>query len=701
VKKLVVCLSFLLPVLLTSSFSAAAQRDTPLSQASGAIQITLGQSVAPLNGPWKFQIGDSPIDPATGKPLWAGPGFDDTSWEAMDLTPQPGVVDPWNGDSRWVPGWTAKGHPGYMGWAWYRLRVRVAAAPGERLAVSAPLQATDAYQFFANGELIGKLGKFDSGGRLLAAYFPLPEMFSVPASTWEESPGTAVRTATFAYRVWLGRTGMTFDILPGGIHYAPLLVSSSGLEAQRKLDWNEVILANIYPCFEGTVFLLLALLAASILLFDRSDPVYLWVAGVLIVSFSADAFQTVMNFTHRLDASVFFLINVAILRPLSMGMWAIVWWVWFQLRRPAWVPKTIAALTLLCITIYALAAPISYNYLPHPVWSTIGASAVFVRMAFVVLFLLIFCLGIRKEGKEGWLVLAAGLPMAIQLFGPEVARTGLDVGAVVHPFGITFFLNSVGSLFLLAALALLMLRRLLRSLKRQRQMALDVKQAQEVQQVILPQRHSFFPGLEIESEYRPAREVGGDFFQIIPDETDGCVLIVAGDVTGKGLKAGMLVALLVGAIRSTVEMTTEPIGILQALNRRLLGRGDAQATCLALRVEKDGSATLANAGHIAPYLNGEPMAMEGALPLGMVEGAEFSVMHFKLNERDRLMLMSDGIAEATDANGKLFGFERVHDLLRASGSASDVATAAQKFGQEDDISVIAVRCTAKLSPALV
>ena len=55
----------------------------------------------------------------------------------------------------------------------------------------------------------------------------------------------------------------------------------------------------------------------------------------------------------------------------------------------------------------------------------------------------------------------------------------------------------------------------------------------------------------IESEYRPAREVGGDFFQIIPHKTDGSVLIVAGDVTGKGLKAGMLVALLVGAIRST------------------------------------------------------------------------------------------------------------------------------------------------------
>jgi Stage II sporulation protein E (SpoIIE) len=65
---------------------------------------------------------------------------------------------------------------------------------------------------------------------------------------------------------------------------------------------------------------------------------------------------------------------------------------------------------------------------------------------------------------------------------------------------------------------------------------------------------------------------------------------------------------------------------------------------------------------MAPYLNGEPLGIEGALPLGMIEGAESSVMHFQLKPGDRLMLMSDGIAEATDAEGHLFGFERVHEL---------------------------------------
>jgi serine phosphatase RsbU (regulator of sigma subunit) len=208
------------------------------------------------------------------------------------------------------------------------------------------------------------------------------------------------------------------------------------------------------------------------------------------------------------------------------------------------------------------------------------------------------------------------------------------------------------------------------------------------------------PGFTVESEYRPAREVGGDFFQIIPHKTDGSLLIVAGDVTGKGLRAGMLVALLVGAIRSAAETNAEPGSVLAVLNRRLVGRAGAQATCLALRITQDGAATLANAGHVPPYLNGKELEMEGALPLGMMEGAESSLMYFQLKERDKLVLLSDGIVEATDANGNLFGFERVHELMQTAQSAAQIAESAQEFGQEDDISVIIVTRAAVLEPAL-
>jgi serine phosphatase RsbU (regulator of sigma subunit) len=95
-----------------------------------------------------------------------------------------------------------------------------------------------------------------------------------------------------------------------------------------------------------------------------------------------------------------------------------------------------------------------------------------------------------------------------------------------------------------------------------------------------------------------------------------------------------------------------------------------------------------------PYLNGQPLGIEGSLPLGMIEDAEFSVLQFRFTEGDHLLLMSDGIVEATDLNGNLFGFERILDLLRNSASAAAIATAAQNFGQEDDISIISITRTA-------
>jgi serine phosphatase RsbU (regulator of sigma subunit) len=271
------------------------------------------------------------------------------------------------------------------------------------------------------------------------------------------------------------------------------------------------------------------------------------------------------------------------------------------------------------------------------------------------------------------------------------ARAASATAAVIEP--------AETQLLMAVSLGLLLLRRLLLSVRRPRVMALDLKQAQEVQRVLMPKEQPPIAGLAIETEYRPACEVGGDFFQIVEHPTDGSVLIVAGDVVGKGLKAGMLVALLVGAIRTATDTSLDPEFVLGVLNKRLLRRGDAQATCLALSIAKDGEATLANAGHMAPYLNGEALPMEGALPLGMIEGAEPSLMRFKLAVGDKLLLMSDGIAEAMDADGQLFGFDRIHDLLRTATTAAQLASAAQSFGQDDDISVISVTRTGALEHA--
>jgi len=216
------------------------------------------------------------------------------------------------------------------------------------------------------------------------------------------------------------------------------------------------------------------------------------------------------------------------------------------------------------------------------------------------------------------------------------------------------------------------------------QFAGEMASAREIQQYLIPEHLPETPGLAVESAYHPSREVGGDFFQVLPDARDGSTLIVVGDVAGKGLRAGMLAALIVGAIRTAFKFTNKPGEILALLNERLQGRG--LVTCMALRIDRDGSAELANAGHLPPYINGKEMAVEGTLPLGALPGIAFRTMRFELAAGEAMLLVSDGVVEARNAAGELFGFERTREI--SGQSAERIAEAAQQFGQEDDITVL-------------
>jgi Stage II sporulation protein E (SpoIIE) len=164
-------------------------------------------------------------------------------------------------------------------------------------------------------------------------------------------------------------------------------------------------------------------------------------------------------------------------------------------------------------------------------------------------------------------------------------------------------------------------------------------------------------------------------------------LIILGDVAGKGLPAAMTVSLLVGALRSLVETTGSPAKILAGLNRRLLGRGSGFTTCLAIRLSPSGTLTLANAGHLAPYRNGQELPSQPALPLGLDPNAEFAEEIVQLVHGDRLTLLTDGVPEAT-CRRELFGFEQTARI--SSLSAAEIAQAALRFGQEDDITVISI-----------
>ena len=675
-----------------SAAQPAPSTKSALAKADSAAPVTLGDSVVPLNGPWKFHIGDSPIDPQTGNPLWAEPGFDDSTWENVDLTPKSGSFDPVSGISNFVPGWTALGHPGYWGYAWYRIRVRVNTPPGTKLALAGPADVDDAYQFFNNGTLTGSFGEFAANPPKI--YYTQPMMFPLPPSA-----GAGQSSQVLAFRFYmLPNTLLQFNGA-GGIHTAPLLGEAGAVTAQHQMQWNELERAYMGSFIEAIVFSMLGLVAFSLVLFDRSDHVYLWI-GALLLLIGIDRTMGIIGiWTLWIPANNLLVVRQVIFNALFLAGWVMVWRVWFQSRRLTWVPRLLPVLVALLIISNCFGQNLFVSIMAPSSSHVFFVAALFLRLAVAVLLIFTVVEGIRTQGLEGWIV----LPPVI-LAGVSEFYTELQFAHILEfwfPFGVQITSRQLASLLLVAVLALLLMRRLLLSVRRQRRMALDFKQAQEVQQVILPEAHTVLPGLLIESEYHPAREVGGDFFQIIPHHSDGSLLIVAGDVTGKGLKAGMLVALLVGAIRTVAQFDSNPLVMLDALNQRLLGRGDSQATCLVLRIAAGGQVTLANAGHMPPYLNSEQLPVEGALPLGIIERPDFTVTRFRLMENDKLVLLSDGIVEATDANGNLFGFERVHKLLHSVTTAAEIAAAAQSFGQEDDISVISVTRTSVLEPAAV
>ena len=680
-----------LALLAFAAFSLAQPQSAQISS-QGAVHVTLGQSAVPLYGPWRFTVGDSPIDPKTGQPLWSEPGFDDAKWETVDLTPTGGAVDPLSGLTGYVPGWTVHGHPGYWGYAWYRIRVEVRAPAGEELALAGPANIDDVYQVFANGAQIGQFGRFT--GATPTAYYTQPEMFLLPGTGGDQESSTEV----IAYRVFMMPSTLTEVADVGGFHGAPVLGDAATVTAGYQISWLELIRGYALSSTQAPLFGLMAVLAFTLILFDRADKVYLWIGSLFLLQAVSSAVSSASSWTQLVSITGGQLTNDALMTSLIYVGWAMVWWVWFGRQRPAWTPLAAAILGLLYLITITVGQEMIVGLVPHAVASVFLQASVVVRLLFLALQLWIVFRGIRLQGVEGSMVLPAVLLWGVNTFTVEL--TILHVPIRWSVFGLSIRLGMISNLLLLLVVGVLLLRRLLRSLQSQRQMALDVKQAQEVQQMILPEARTTLPGLIIESEYRPAREVGGDFFQVIPNPADDSLLIVAGDVAGKGLQAGMLVALLVGAIRTAASFNTDPRYVLNQLNERLLGRSNAQATCLALRVFADGSATLANAGHMAPYLNGEMMPVEGALPLGMLPGPDFSIMRFKLNENDKLVLLSDGVVEAMDADGKLFGFERVHELLHSAISATDVATAAQRFGQEDDISVISITRTREPIPAI-
>jgi hypothetical protein len=216
--------------------------------------------------------------------------------------------------------------------------------------------------------------------------------------------------------------------------------------------------------------------------------------------------------------------------------------------------------------------------------------------------------------------------------------------------------------------------------------AAELQAASSVQQLLLQNASSSTPGFQVESVYLPASEVGGDFFFVHP-APDGSLIAIVGDVSGKGLTAAMRVAMILGVLRR--ETSHDPADILFSLNNALVAHGQLGfATACCIRISLSGEYAYANAGHIAPYLSGRELETVPALPLGLVSNQSYELVQGKVASGERIVLLSDGVPEARAASGELFGFDRLPDL--ALKPTREIAEAAQRFGQEDDITVLAL-----------
>lgn len=612
-----------------------------------------------MQGLWRFHTGDDPA--------WASPSFDDSHWSLL----------------RSYETWGGQGYPNYGGLAWYRFKVIVPAYIPSLTLELPPIN--NCYQVFANGQLIGGYGKMP----------PDPVAYSGGAKVLYQLPDIRPRgdkdaTIVFAIRVWEWSTYA--GIYGGGPLYGGATIGSTvDVERlhQREIDsmhWqysSDMILAILEA--------LAALGALTLFLLRRSEREYFWFALIMLCSASGEWLKLSYIFAiwpiqlrNQIEA-------VVIGPGLALAAIAFYFRLLHSRRTPFFWIAVIASLCTIPFNLFGglLNLKLSTWYL--------GQDLLGLPTTFWILAMLF---SRARSNLTDARLLAA--PVLLQkgtiLFQQACVltfalgwqnRLAYWVPITTKPFEIEV-VQVVDALFLLTMLAILVLR-FTRTSSLQERYALEVEGARSVQRFLIPDVLPDIPGLTIQSEYRPAREVGGDFFQILPDPQTGSTLIVVGDVAGKGLEAGMLATLIVGAIRTAATFTDDPALILSTINDRLHSRGNA--TCLALRIAAAGRATLVNAGHLPPYLNGEELPMDGALPLGILPGIQFPVLNFQLAEGDSLMLMSDGVAEAQGPDGELFGFDRIYNLLRGNSDAAELASAAQAFGQSDDITVLTIART--------
>ncbi|HEY2476961.1 MAG TPA: hypothetical protein VGI19_19430 [Candidatus Cybelea sp.] len=392
----------------------------------------------PLEGPWRFNTGDNL--------RWADPAFDDRPWATLSLAAPADANDGDQGITHYAAGWAAHGYNGYAGFAWYRIRVASVMPAAGDLALLGPAMVDNAYEIYVDGRLLGGIGDFTRAPPV--AYCIRPMKFGLPSG---KAP------MLIAVRVWMG--AWAAGPRAGGMHVAPVFGNARGVEAAYRSQWFEKIRAFALEIAQTLFFVVLALVALSLIPFDRAKLGLAMLAVALLLTAAWRANLTILWLSGIESVQAFVHMHLVLLVPITLGAWTLAWCYLFRLREFRWITILTLALTLLYVCTEFLRRP-AFNGGFLPVLAPAAALASkWDRYAFFALLVFIVYRGFRERGREAWFALPAIVSISIGQFSGELLALG--VPGIWFPFGMGVSLANYAYLVATPAIAVLLWSRIL------------------------------------------------------------------------------------------------------------------------------------------------------------------------------------------------------------------------------------------------
>ena len=498
---------FLFSLVFAFLFAIAAR--SAFTQTFDATQL---RQPADFDMKWLVHDGDNPA--------YASPDFDDANWPLFAPSGSIGSLFPQ--------------HPDVI---WYRLHVKV--DPTQRGLALREIDISRAFEIYVNGERLiasGRVAPFvpqTTSARLLA---PIPVRMLASGSLV-----IAMRVRISALEWSAGpNAGFNSDNLTIGQE-----------QTLYRYSWLSIIGKNAFNWLSDGLSICLGIVALVLFAAQRRQREYLWIFAVGVMGLVLIPTLVISQFCNLSFGWILFSDSIRLVSPYT---WASLYFS-FVHQRIGWRWRTVLILVGILYFIGGLHG--WFINLSLPLQSVTNLP--FVIFLSVVIPIVLIAHWRRGNGEAGILLIPVilfsfyiyalvGLQMLFQFpTWKEFSVRGLNFinHYPVGPF--TISLNSVSGILSVISLAIIMLRRSTITSRRQAQLDAELEAAREVQRVLVPEHRETVPGFNVETVYEPAQQVGGDFFQFIPT-SDGGLLIVVGDVAGKGLPAAMLVSVLVGAI---------------------------------------------------------------------------------------------------------------------------------------------------------